>query len=164
MKNVFIVFLGFSAVALPAAAFAAGAGTPNLYNGGFGQIAGNTQDFGVAVCNGGAATVTQAVPVSVAVGGQTANILSPAPLKPGACAYSYLTYSQLGMQAGASYSVTVTVNGASQAVYRITVPGGAAAGAATLNAANGTANANAQFGDFFTMMQNWFKGMFGTQQ
>ncbi len=165
MKKILIVSAGVAALALPLAVLAAGV---NLYNGGLGQVAGDMQNFGVAVCNGGAKAVTQAVPVTVAVGGQTATVTSASSIQPKACAYSYLTYGALSMRTGKTYSVTVTIdpvrtlisNSNNQTVYSITVPGAAAA----LNGGqNQTANVNAQSGDFFSMIKNWFSNLFGGQ-
>lgn len=166
MKKVFIAVVGLAAVVLPAASLATGL---NLTNGGFGQVANNPQSFGVAICDAGKTAVSEAVPVTVAVGSQTANITSASPIKAGGCAYSYLTYSQLGMQPGTAYSVTVTidpartmiVNANNQTVYSITVPGSSAAAAqATTPAVAQTANANAQSGDFFSAIVNWLSGLF----
>lgn len=166
MKKILIVSAGVAAFALPAVMFAAGV---NLYNGGFGQIAGNTQKFGVAVCNGGTQTVTQSVPITVAVGGQTATAVSAPPIKPKACAYSYLTYSALNMQAGKTYSVTVTIdpgrtlisNSNNQTVYGVTVPGAPAAANAV--SPSQTANVNVQSGNFFSVIANWFTSLFHGQ-
>lgn len=169
MKKLTIV-LGLSAVLLPVAASFAATGV-DLYNGGFGQAADNTQGFGVAVCNGGTKTVAQSVPVSVAVGGQTATTLSASSIKPSGCEYSYLNYSDLAMQAGKTYSVTVTIdpgrtlisNTNNQATYAVTVPGTPVAVAPSENAAHETANVNFQSGDFFSMVFDWLKGFFGGQ-
>lgn len=159
--------LGFSALAMPAASFAAGI---NLYNGGLGQIAGDMQTFGVAVCNGGPKAVSQSAPVSVAVGGQTAYIVSMFPIKAGVCAYSYLTYGQLGMASGGTYSVTVTIdpartvitNANNQAVYKVAVPAVKVSAAAPAVAGKEeTANANAQSGNFFNMLGGWLSDLFG---
>ena len=166
MKKILIAVIGLSAVVIPAVSLAAGV---NLINGGFGQIASNPQRFGIAVCNAGKTVVNQTVPVSVAVGGQSVTITSATPINAGACTYSYLTYSQLNMQAGAPYSVTVTIDPArtiianknNQTVYNITVPKAPAASPATNPAANQTANASAQSGNFFTMLGNWLMGLFG---
>lgn len=163
MKKLVAFILSFATLVLPAVSFAAGI---NLYNGGFGQIAGDTQNFGVAVCNGGEKTVDQPALVSVAVAGQTAAVLSASPLPQGSCGYSYLNYSQLGMQAGGTYSVTATIdpghtlisNSNNQAVYRITVPRNLTI---TIPASNETAIVNTQSGDFFTMLANWFTNIWG---
>jgi hypothetical protein len=163
MKHSLIALAGLSALLLPAASFAA---TVNLYNGGFGQIASNAQNFGVAICNGGTKAVTQSVPVTVATLGQTATVASAPSIAAGSCTYGYLAYAQLGMQPGNTYSVTVTIDPArtvisnknNQAVYSITVPKLAAANG---SAANGTANVGTQSGNFFSIIGNWLSSLFG---
>lgn len=161
-----MVLAGSAAVIMPAAAFAAGA---TLTNGGLGQIASDPSHFGVAICNTGKTAMNQSVPVTVALNGKTVTVTSANTVKAGACAYSYLTYGELGMQAGQSYSLTVTIdpahtmiaNANNQATYAVTVPqvpGTAAAGAPQ------TANVNAQSGNFFTMIANWLAGIFSTKQ
>jgi hypothetical protein len=159
MKKIFITLLSVAALALPALSLAA---SVTLTNGGLGQIAGNTQNFGVAVCNGGSATVSQSVPVAVTVGSQTGSILSASSIKAGACAYSYLAYSTFGMQAGNTYSVAVTIdpqhtvitNTNNQTTYSVTVPGNAVAQAPGANA-NGTADVSAQSGNWLSAFWNW---------
>ncbi len=167
MKTFIGTLLGASTIALMAAtAFAAGV---NLYNGGFGQVSGNTQSFGVAVCNGGTKTVTQSVPISVNVNGASAQVYSASSIAAGKCEYSYLSYSQLGMQAGKSYEVTVTIdptrtviaNTNNQTTYSITVP--AAQTAQATNGANGTANVNTESGNIFSAIIHWFASLFGGQ-
>jgi hypothetical protein len=149
------------AIAIPAASFAAGV---VLTNGGLGQVASNPSQFGVAVCNGGFATVSQSVPVSIAVNGQTATISSAASIAPGACQYSYVSYDQLGMQAGQTYSATATIdpqaslisNTDNQATYSVTVPGTLAV--ATQPAP--TADVNAQSGNIFASFWHWLVNLF----
>jgi imidazole glycerol phosphate synthase subunit HisF len=157
------VSVGLSAVVLPVVSLAAGV---NLYNGGFGQVAGNAQNFGVAVCNGGTSAVTQSVPVSITVGSQTVSVSSAASIAAGKCEYTYLPYGQLGMQAAGTYSVTVTIdpnrslisNINNQSTYNVTVAGNTTAQAG--NSAPETANANAQSGNFFAMLFNWIASWF----
>jgi hypothetical protein len=159
MKKILSI-AGLTAILIPAATFAAGI---SLNNGGVGQVASNPSQFGISVCNNGSAAVTQSVPVSVSVNGQTATVQSAAPIAGGACAYAYLDYSQFGMQAGNTYSASVTIdpqktaitNSDNQASYSVAVPGAGAQGTA------GTADVNAQSGNFFTMIFNWFAGLFG---
>lgn len=167
MKPFLGTLLGASTIALmTATALAAGA---NLYNGGFGQVSGNTQNFGVAVCNGGTKAVTQSVPVSVTVNGSSAQVFSASSIEAQKCEYSYLSYGQLGMQAGKSYEVSVTIdpqrsfisNTNNQTSYGVTVP--AAQTAQTNAATNETANANAQSGNIFSAILNWIIHLFGGQ-
>jgi hypothetical protein len=71
------------------------------------------------------------------------------------------------MQAGQTYSVSVTIdpthsvisNTNNQATYSVTVPATATA-AATTTTNNGTANVNAQSGNFFTAILHWFESLF----
>ncbi len=84
MKYSFIAAFTALALLTPALSLAAGV---VLSNGGFGQAAGNPQNFGVAVCNHGTETVTQSVPVSVTVGDRSTSIMSGAPIKAGTCSY-----------------------------------------------------------------------------
>lgn len=162
MKNTSKALFVVSAVLLSTlSAFAAS--QPDLYNGGLGQPAAKPDSFGVAVCNRGANTLTSGVPVGLVVSGRTAQISSAASIAPGKCEYSYLAYSDLGMQAGQSYSVSVTVNSGDRLTYDVTVPT-AEVMAAAKNAQNqnsGTANANQQSGNIFSMIFNWFLGLFG---
>ena len=122
MKNKTFI-LGLATVglfgSLVFSAFAAGV---VLTNGGLGQVAGNTTSFGLAVCNGGTKAISQSVPVAVSANNQTVTISSAASIQPGACEYSYANYADLGMVAGQTYSVSVTINSTSQANYSVTVP------------------------------------------
>jgi hypothetical protein len=151
------LIIGFAAVAIPAASFAAGI---VLTNGGLGQVASNPSQFGVAVCNGGSATVNQSVPISISVNGQTTTISSAASIAPGACQYSYTSYAQFSMQSGKTYSANVTIdpqktlitNNTNQASYSVTVPG------STQPAP--TADVNAQSGNFFADFWHWLVSLF----
>lgn len=161
MKQSIVVLAALSAIALPLVSMAA---TSDLTNGGLGQSAGNMQSFGVAVCNSGGKATTQSVQISVTANGETVTIPSAASIKPGACAYSYLDYSQLGMQTGGTYTVTATLDTSHVATYSVTVPGGnpkPVAVAGTNANVKGTANVNAQSGNFFTDIANWFSALFG---
>jgi hypothetical protein len=164
MKKTLISIIGLAALAIPAASFAAGV---VLTNGGLGQVAANPSQFGVAACDGGTKTVNQSVPISITVNGQSATISSAASIAPGACEYSYIPYSQLGMQAGQTYSVAVTIdpqktlisNSNNQATYSVTVPGGLAAAANSAAGAN-TADVNAQSGNIFASFWHWLTNLF----
>lgn len=166
------VVLGFSLVVLAASAIAAlalAAGV-TLTNGGLGQVAGNTQSFGVAVCNGGASAVSQSVPVTVSSNGQTATVSSAAPIAAGVCTYSYVNYGALGMAAGQAYSVSVTIdpnktvisNSNNQATYSVTVPPATVAAAnpgattASTQPTSFLATIGAAFANFFTALKNLF--------
>lgn len=161
MKKAFAAFLGISALIAPAALVLAAPG-PILANGGLGQVAGNIQSFGVAVCNNGSQALVKAVPVSVSANGRVAATFSASPIKAGACAYSYLSYGDLGLQPGTTHSVTVTINNGAPSVYSVTVPSAKAA-AATGAGATQTANVNVQSGNFFTMVADWLSGLFRTK-
>ncbi len=160
MKKILIV-TAVLAVVVPVASFAA---SLVLTNGGLGQVASNPSQFGVAVCNGGSAAVNQSVPVSILVNGQTATIQSASSIAAGACEYSYVSYSQFGMQAGQTYSANVAINGGTPANYSVTVPGaqtsvGINVGTTNTGAAN-TADVNAQSGNIFTAFWNWLVHLF----
>lgn len=164
MKKILLVSaISSVAVAYAGIAFAAGI---NLYNGGLGQVASNPSQFGVAICNGGKATVAQSVPVAVAVNGQTMTLSSPSSIAASACSYIYSNYSQFGMQAGKSYSVAVTIdpqhtaitNSNNQATYSVQVPS-ATVGAQTANGAD-TADVNSQSGNIFIGFWNWLRSLF----
>ena len=168
MKRIYVIPIIASLFAV-AAGVALAAGI-NLNNGGLGQIASDPSRFGVAVCNGGKSVVTQSVPVSVSVGGQTTSLSSPTPIQVGSCSYAYATYGQLGMQSGKSYSISVTIdpqhttisNTNNQATYTVQVPGAIRTTAQTeTGTSGGTANVNAQSGNIFTTIFNWFAGLFG---
>lgn len=166
MKKYTTVVLGGSAVALvvgagllAASAFAAGV---TLTNGGLGQVATNHQQFGVAVCNGGKASVAQSVPVSISANGVTVSVASVAPIAAGQCAYTYVTYSGLNMAAGGTYSVSATIdpnhtvitNSNNQASYTVAVP--AASVAAQTSGAGQSGNFLAVIGTAFS---NFFSGI-----
>jgi hypothetical protein len=161
MKNSLKTLVVASTFVLSAVSvFAAGAAS--LYNGGLGQAAAKPDNFGVAVCNRDANDSTQSVPVLVAANGRTETISSAASIAAGKCEYTYLAYSDLGMQVGSNYSVTVTVNNntADQAVYDITVPTATVAiGVGGANPA--TANVDQQSGNILTAIWHWFIGLFG---
>lgn len=167
--------------AIPAASFAAGV---VLRNGGLGQAASNESQFGVAVCNGGTVAVTKSVPVSIAANGKSASVTSASAIAPGACEYSYVSYSQFAMRAGATYSVAVTIdpqktlitNSDNQASYSVTVPGSSSLGSAAPHpsvaptglatvqpspASANTANVNQQSGNIFAALWHWVLGLFG---
>ncbi len=163
MKYSFIAAFTALALLTPALSLAAGV---VLSNGGFGQAAGNPQNFGVAVCNHGTETVTQSVPVSVTVGDRSTSIMSGAPIKAGSCSYSYLPYAPLAMEAGHTYIVAVAVdpnhsiitNTDNQVSYDVTVPNSPSAAAGASSAQS--ANVNAQSGNFFTMLLDWLSRLF----
>lgn len=163
MKKALISIIGLTVLAIPAASFAA---SVTLTNGGLGQVASNPSQFGVAVCNGGTKAISQSVPVSVSVNGQTANISSTASIAAGSCQYSYVPYSELDMQAGKTYSVSATIdpqktlitNSNNQATYSVTVPG--AQSAATQPEMANTADVNAQSGNIFTAFWGWLTRLF----
>lgn len=143
------------------------AATLTLTNGGLGQIAANPQQFGVAVCAGAEKGLSQSVPVSVTVNGKSASISSASSIAAGNCGYSYLPYSQLGMQAGQTYSVdvvidpqhTVSSNGNNESVYSVTVPGQAAP-VAVQPSKNLTANISTQFANPITVLWNWLGDLY----
>ena len=163
VSGVFAAIFAVAALAVAGSAFAAGT---ILSNGGLGQVAGNTQSFGVAVCNGGTATVAQSVPISVTSNGQSASVPSNAPIAPGVCTYSYVNYNALNMSAGGTYSVNVTIdpshtvisNTNNQANYSVTVPGGPVAVAPETNAqpVGFIAVIGAAFANFFAALKNLF--------
>ena len=161
--------LGFAVAGWGALAFSAFAASVVLTNGGLGQIAGNTQSFGLAVCNGGAVTIAQSVPILVSVNGTTATITSAASIAPGVCEYSYANYNQLGMVAGQTYSVNTTIdpnrtlisNSNNQATYSITVPAAQTAavttgGNTTTGSTNFLGSIGAIFTNFFAAIRNLF--------
>jgi hypothetical protein len=145
------------AVAVPVASFAA---SLVLTNGGLGQVASNPSQFGVAVCDGGSAAVSQSVPVTVTANGQTATLSSANSIAIGACQYSYVSYSQFNLQAGQTYPVAVSINGGAQANYSMTVPGGTTAAATQPAPTANTADVNAQSGNIFTAFWHWFVNLF----
>ena len=163
MKKLLIAACGIFSLGLPIVSFGAGV---NLLNGGFGQAVNDPQNFGVAVCNSGAEILADAVPLSVTVGEHTILTSSVNNLAPSKCEYTYLPYAQAGMETGQTYSVTVTIDSNhtiisstdNQTTYSITVPGAPVARVAGND--SGTANASAQFGNFFSMLTNWFGGFF----
>ncbi|HVN26033.1 MAG TPA: hypothetical protein VMT99_00050 [Candidatus Paceibacterota bacterium] len=107
-----------SAAVLPA--FAAGnALTVNS----IGQRSDDLSTFGFSVCNADWQTQTSAVPVTVEANGVSVVSQSAAPIEPGACAYTYLPYSQFGMVGGRTYGVQISLAGAGTQSYSVTVPG-----------------------------------------
>ena len=166
MKNM----AGIAAVAgiLAFSAFTAMAAGYTLTNGGFGQVAGNNDSFGIAVCNGGKQATTQAVPVSVSANGATVTVSSASSIAPGKCEYTYLQYSQLSMAAGNTYDVAVTIdpshtlsaNANNSASYNITVPGAPVAAAQSEGTTSGSGNFLATIGSafahFFASLKNIF--------
>lgn len=162
-KILMVSALGLAAAVVPAMLFAA---NMTLVNGGLGQIASQPTSFGVSVCNQSATALTMPVAILVTTNGKSATVNSVAPIAPGACEYSYLPYSELGMTAGNTYSVIVTIdpnhtvisNTTTQtATYSVTVPG---TQTAQVNAGNETANVNAQSGNFFSAIWSWIVGLF----
>jgi hypothetical protein len=145
-------------------ALTASAGSIVLVNGGFGQLAGNSQNFGIAICNQGTNALNHAVPVTVSTGEKTVNISSVPSIKAGGCEYSYLAYKDLGMKAGNTYSVVVTIdpqhsvisNTTNKTTYSAVVPAGVASAGS-----KATANASAQSGNFFAAIWNWIVSLFG---
>lgn len=162
MNKKIVTTLGVISIALSVAtAFAAV--KPALTHGGLGQIAGDTQNFGVAVCNSGTKAVAQAASLSVNANGRTVTVNSAAPINAGACTYTYLSYAQFGMEQGRTYPVAVTIDGntGGQATYSLAVPTTSQAAAVKAAAAQATADVNVQSGNFFSMIANWFSGLFG---
>jgi hypothetical protein len=165
MKYSSIAVLTLGTIFVPAMSLAAGV---SLHNGGLGQAAQNTQSFGVAVCNDGTQALNQTVPISVTANDKTVTVPSAASIKPGNCAYSYLTYAPFGMWAGTTYSVSVTIDpdhsvitgSNNQASYSVTVPKASVAAAPAQTPANGIANVSFQSGNFFTMLVSWLSGIF----
>jgi hypothetical protein len=160
------ITLGFSLVFLATAVTSFAAGI-TLTNGGLGQVANNPLSFGVAVCNGGTATVTQSVPIDISVNGAATTVSSPSPLAAGACGYSYVDYSQLNMAGGQNYEVTVTIDPGhtvmsanNQASYSITVPQVTASATGTTQVAvehvGFLANIGSFFANFFATLKNLF--------
>lgn len=160
MKNMKVLALsavGLLAVVLPALSLAAGY---TLTNGGLGQIAGNTANFGVAVCNGGKTATTASVPMAVTANGVGITTNSASNIAAGACAYTYLPYSEFNMQAGKAYDVSVAIdpnhtaitNTNNQTSYTVTVP------SSTGNA--GTADVNAQSGNLIMKFWSWLTKLF----
>lgn len=164
MKNTSLAVAAFCAVFIGSMSLAFAASF-DLTNGGLGQAALNPQQFGVAVCDKSSDALTSAVPVTVTVGGQSATVSSVSPIAAGQCAYSYVSYSQLDMQPGQTYSVSVTVdpqhtvasNSNDEANYSVTVPGGAQASAKNTNL---TADVAGQLSNPFSAAWNWIAGLF----
>jgi hypothetical protein len=158
MKKALTLTASIAAFALPAAALAASGQI--LYNGGFGQLALNAQNFGIAVCNRGTMDMDQPIPITVSANGQTASVSSVNIIKADSCEYSYVPYAALAMQAGNSYDVNVEIGeGGDLVTYSIALP---VAGVTTSEAQNtdSLANVGAQYGDFFTMLTRWLSGIF----
>ena len=133
--------------------------TFNLTNGGLGQAVSNPQQFGVAVCNNNSQTVAAGVLVSVTVGSENATVPTVSSIAGGKCGYTYVPYSQLGMQAGKTYTVSVAIdpqhsvtsNANTGAAYTVTVP----TQVATTGSGNLTANVSGQFANPFALIWNW---------
>ena len=123
----------------------------DLTNGGLGQAAANPQQFGVAVCDNDAQTLTSAVPINITVGDQSTTISSAASIASGQCEYSYLPYSQLGMQGGQTYSVNVTV-GDDETTYNVTVP--------PQPTVSLSADISKNVSGLISKIWNWFVGLF----
>jgi hypothetical protein len=151
---------------IASSAFAA---TFTLTNGGLGQAAANTQQFGVAVCNKSTANLTQPVPVVVTTNGESATISSASTIQAGSCEYSYLPYSQLGMKSGVAYAVSVTIdpqdsvisNSDNATVYNVTVPGQVAVAVNNTPAqSNLTADIASQFANPLVSLWNWLGDLY----
>lgn len=157
MKNTSLAVAAFLAV-LVVSAGSAFAATFDLTNGGLGQAALNHQQFGVAVCDKNSQALTSVVPVVVTVAGKSVTVSSVAPIPAGQCKYTYVGYSQLGMQAGQTYSANVVVdpqhtaasNADNSVSYSVTVPAQVAA-----NGSNLTANANSQLSNPLMTLWGW---------
>ncbi len=168
MKKTLISLVSFFAL-LVASAGPSLAATLNidLTNGGLGQAVSNPQQFGIAVCNDSAQTLSTSVPVSVTVGSQSATISTPASITAKNCQYTYINYSQFGMQAGQTYTVavvidprdTVIAHGGEKTTYTVTVPAQTTV-AAKVNAGNLTANISTQVTNPLVAAWNWFIGLF----
>jgi hypothetical protein len=162
MKKTTAIFFGFAAIILGASATLAFAAGLTLTNGGLGQTTANLQQFGVAVCAGSGQALTTSVPMTVTVGSQSANISSASSIAAGTCQYTYIPYSQFGMQSGQTYSVNVVIdphqtaisNSNNSATYSVTVPNQSAANK------NLTADASGQLSNPIAWLWNWFIGLF----
>jgi hypothetical protein len=160
--SIFVFASIFTVVAAPALA-----ATISLSNGGVGQVATNPSQFGIAVCNDGASALAQGVPVTVSTNGQTVALSSANSIAVGSCGYTYLSYSQFGMQAGQTYTVTTTIdpkhtvtsNTNNSAEYSVTVPAQQAAAGPQPDGL--TANAAVQFTNPLTAFWNWLMNLFG---
>lgn len=165
MKKVVITLLGISAITLLSTVTALAASL-TLTNGGLGQVVANPTQFGVAVCAGNA-DLTQSVPITVAVNGQTSTVSSASPIPAGTCQYSYLNYADLGMQSDQTYAVSVTIDPQqtvvsstnNQTTYSITVPTQPSMAVAT-SSNNLTANIASQFANPFLAVWNWLSNLF----
>ncbi|HEX4104114.1 MAG TPA: hypothetical protein VHZ04_01385 [Candidatus Paceibacterota bacterium] len=161
MKSLTVSALGLFAVALPALSLAA---SITLTNGGLGQIAADTTNFGVAICNGSKTALSASVPVSVTANGVSETTNSAGSIAAGVCEYTYLPYSQFNMQAGGTYSVavaidpnhTVITNTNNQTSYSVTVPTAQASAGAQGSA--GTADVSAQSGNVFIAVWDFLFG------
>ncbi|HVM76758.1 MAG TPA: hypothetical protein VMU07_01240 [Candidatus Paceibacterota bacterium] len=121
MKNITMgVVVAVAAVIVMVAPAMAAA---NLTSGSIGQRASDASTFGIAVCNNGATAQNSSVPVSITANGTAVSISSAAPIKPGACSYSYVSYASFHMIGGRTYSVQVSVNGGALQAYTVTMPG-----------------------------------------
>ncbi len=162
MKKILISLASFSAL-FAVSAMPSFAATFILMNGGLGQAVSNPQQFGVAVCNNSGQTLSAAVPVAVTVGSESATVSAPAPITAGNCQYAYVSYSQLGMQAGTTYTVSVVIDpqhtvssNADATTYSATVPTQVAVG----NNGSLTANAGAQLSNPLMAVWNWLVHLF----
>jgi hypothetical protein len=130
-----VAVLGFATVSLAASGL-------TLVSAGLGQKAGDTMQFGVAICNQGGSSLASPAPLSVTANNTTVVVNSAAPLSVGACGYAYLSYGTFGMSAGKTYSVQVVIDpnktlGATigaPAFYTVAVPSaGSVLGANTIS-------------------------------
>jgi hypothetical protein len=140
-----------------------------LQHAGVGQKAGDTANFGVAICNNGTQSVPGATPFQVTANGKAVNATVAGPLAAGACKYTYLAYSSFGMTVGNTYSVvvsidpshTVTTNTDAPATYSITVPSaGKVLGASTMSDAE-RQSLLAQLASMVTILQGLLTRLLG---
>lgn len=164
MKKNFVLLFGFLAMFVMSLNIVSAAGV-SLTNGGLGQLAANTQQFGAAVCNTTTNAFTGSVPVSITVGSETIIVSTTPSISGGQCEYTYVNYSRFGMQGGQTYSVAVTIdpqhtvisNTNNEATYMITVPGVLA------QSGNGnlTATVSRNVSDnIFVIVWDWIVGLF----
>lgn len=126
MKKQITTALAFGLVLVASVAFASGA---TLVNGSVGQRSNDNTTFGVSVCNNGSAVSGGSVPISVTANGVTTIGQSANAINPGDCDYTYFPYATFSMQNGQTYTVQISVNGAADSSYSVTVPGGVVLGA-----------------------------------
>ncbi len=151
MKNKLALFVAVSAILIGYGSPASVA-TLNLTNGGLGQVAANPQQFGVAVCDNDSQPLTDVVPIHIVVGDQTAVIDSTSSIASGQCEYSYIPYTQFGMEGGKTYAVDVTVSD-DHTTYSVTVP------PQPNNATSLTANISNSISGLFSGIWNWVVGL-----